>query len=183
MLGTGRLAPNTSKLSIFDFFKQDPASTWPEQQAQLLTLDLRKLSVNGISLGDPANSLSRLGRPSNRRPFAAERFIYSKSGFVAEIENHHVYYFGLPVRRRESDEVGPCELQIRFPGGSKQQVTAMTAVSDLLSKLPKPNEVDRDEDETVYFLSLYGKTLELECSPDDMVCRVNVFQATPTHLR
>ena len=77
----------------------------------------------------------------------------------------------------------PASYQIKFPGGSKQQVTAMTAVSDLLSKLPKPNEVDRDEDETVYFLSLYGKTLELECSPDDKVCRINIFQATPSHLR
>jgi hypothetical protein len=170
-------------LSIFDLFKPDPSSTWPEEQAQRVTLDLRKMSVNSVALGDPANSLSRLGRPSNRRPFGTGQFIYSKLGFVVEIENLHVYYFGLPVRRRESDEVGPCELQIRFPDGSRQLVTEAAAVEDLLSKLPKPDEIDRDEDETVYFLSLYGKTLELECSPDDKVCRVNVFQAAPSHLR
>jgi hypothetical protein len=169
-------------LNIFDFLKADPSSTWPEQQVQPLTLDLRKLSVNGISLGDPANYLSLLGRPSNKRPFREEQFIYSKLGFVVEIENHQVSYFGLPVLRREYDEVGPCELQVKFPDGSRLLVNETTVVEELLSRLPKPNEVDRDEDETVYFLSLYGKTLELECSPDDKVRRINVFQATPSHL-
>jgi hypothetical protein len=148
-----------------------------------VTLDLWKLSVNGIALGDPAGNLSRLGRPSNKRPFRTGQFIYSKLGFVVEIENRQVYYFGLPVLRREFDQVGPCELQVRFPDGSEQLVSGATAVEELLSRLPKPNDVDRDEEETVYFLSLYGKTIELECSPDDKVCRVNVFQATPSHLR
>lgn len=170
-------------MSIFGFLNPDPASDWPEAQVERLTLDLWKLSLNGITLGDPANSLSRLGRPSNRRPFAAERFVYTKSGFVVEIENQHVYYFGLPVRRRESDDVGPCELQVRFRDRSEQTITDATAAEDLLSRLPKPNKIDRDEDETVYFVSLYGKALELECSPDDMVCRINVFQAIPSHLK
>ena len=147
-----------------------------------VVLDLWKLSLNSISLGDPAHCLSRLGRPSNRRPFATERFVYTKSGVVVEIENQHVYYFGLPVRRRESDDVGPCELQVRFPDRSEQLITGATAAEDLLSRLPRPNKIDRDEDETVYFFSLYGKALELECSPDDMVCRINVFQAPPSKL-
>jgi hypothetical protein len=170
-------------LAIFDFFRADPSSTWPEQQAQLLTLDLWKLSLNGISLGDPANHLSRLGRPTNKRPFRAEQFIYSKLGFVVEIDNHQVCYFGLPVRRREFDEVGPCELQIHFPDRSTHLVTETTTADDLLSKLPKPKEIDRDEDETVYFLTLCGKTLELECLPDGKVCRINVFQATSSQLK
>lgn len=170
-------------MGILDFIKADASSTWPEQQVQVVTLDLRKLSVNDIALGDPASSLSRLGRPSNRRPFDAARFIYSKSGFVVEIEHHQVCYFGLPVRRRESDDVGPCELQIKFSDGSEKPVSGTTAVEDLLSRLPKPGKIDRDDDETVYFLSLYGKALELECSPDDRVCRINVYQTAPFHLR
>lgn len=170
-------------MGILDFLKPDTTSTWAEHDAQGVTLDLRKLSVNDIALGDPAYSLARLGRPSNRRPFVTARFVYSKSGFVVEIDNHHVCYFGLPVRRRDSDDVGPCELQVKFSDGSRVPVSAFTGVEELLAKLPKPGKIDRDEDETVYFLSLYGKGLELECSPDDRVCRINVYQTAPSHLK
>ena len=50
------------------------------------------------------------------------------------------------------------------------------AVDTLLSRLPEPDEVDSDDDETIYEFWLDEIVLELECSLDGEVLRVNLYR-------
>ena len=50
---------------------------------------------------------------------------------------------------------------------------------ELRDYLPKPYNVDRDADETVYFIKLGRCTLEVECSLEDYVQCLNIY-VTPT---
>ena len=104
-------------MGIFDFLQADESEAWSPETEQTLLLDLKDFSLNRVSLGSPATELSRFGRPSNKKPFKNRRFLYKQSGFVVELEDGLVNYFGFPVRKLDSDEVGPCEVSVVFPDG------------------------------------------------------------------
>ena len=163
-------------MGLFELFMgKDASSDWPEVARQELLLDLGESAVNGIRIGAPAVEISKLGRPSNKRPFKNKRFLFDQHGIVIEIENGVVCYFGLPVKRTESDDVGPCDLTIRFPNSVELTVNSNSEVSSLLKNLPKIESSDSDEEETVHYLDVNAQKLELEVSPDGKVRRVNLY--------
>jgi len=94
---------------------------------------------------------------------------------VVELQDVLVNYFGFPVRKLDSDEVGPCEVSVVFPDGTEQRVDNQTTAETLLPHLPSPADTDIDDQETVYTFALHECQLELEVSPDGRVCRLNLF--------
>ena len=98
-------------MGLFDFLSgSDPSSDWADLGKQHLLVSLAEPSINGIELGAPANNLSRLGRPSNKRPFKEKHFRFESLGITIEIKNDLVSYFGLPVVRDPIENIGPCEI-------------------------------------------------------------------------
>lgn len=162
-------------MGIFDFLQADESEAWSPESEQTLLLDLNDFSLNRVSLGSPAMELSRFGQPSNKKPFKNRRFLYKQSGFVVELEDGLVNYFGFPVRKLDSDEVGPCEVFVIFPDGTEKRVNKQTTAETLLPHLPPPTDTDIDDQETVYTFALHEFQLELEVSPDGRVCRLNLF--------
>ncbi len=164
-------------MGIFDFFRSDPSSEWPEPRSRSLVLDLRERSLDNIPLGAPASRLESIGRPTNRLPFRDERFLYAELGIVVEISSDKlVDYFGMPVVRREHDDIGPCRLEVLFPTGSRVQLSGDSEADRLLAELPKPESSEVDDEETVHRLLLEKDVLEIECSPKSgRLYRVNLY--------
>ena len=163
-------------MGLFDFLTgNDPSSEWPELGMQLLTVCLAKPSVNGVELGAPSTELSSFGRPSNKRPFKEERFLFDSLGITAEIENDRVSYFGLPVVRMDSDNIGPCEFKLRFLDGSEIKVNEHSSADALLANLPNVAEPDVDSGETVHFIHIDNYCLELESAPNGKMRRLNLY--------
>lgn len=162
-------------MGIFDFLQPDESEAWSPETARSLLLDLWNLSLNRVALGAPGTELSQFGQPSNRKPFKNRSFHYKQSGFVVELKDSLVHYFGFPIRKMQSDEVGPCEVSVVFPDGAEIRVTDQTITETLLPHLPSPTDTDIDEEETVYTFEINEHQLELEVSPEGHVCRLNLF--------
>jgi hypothetical protein len=160
-----------------DRFGSDPTDDWPEQRQCELVLDLRDMSLNGIPLGAPPERMDEFGRPSNRRPFKHGTFLYDLNGVVIETgDERTIDYFGLPFVRRPHDEVGPCEVEIICPDGSRLAGRAGLKVDEILAKLPTPDSNETDESETLHELTLEGAKIELESSHDGELRRLNLMQ-------
>ena len=171
--------PNKGAMGLFDsLFGNDPSTNWPEHVTKILSLNLADLSLNSLTIGTSAHELSAFGRPSNKRPFKEKRFTYHKLGIEIEIENDLVSYFAFPLARQPNDFTGPCALTLVLPNGSRSSVDSNADVKDLLENLPAPMETHREKDETIYFISIEGNTLELETSTDGLIRRINVLQGT-----
>lgn len=162
-------------MGILDFFKPDPSRKWKVHHTQAVVLDLVRMSLNGIQLGESVWRLQSLGRPSNSRPFRHNRFVYEKMGVVVESEEERIISFGLPIVHDDLDQIGPCILKVLFPSGKRIRVTPTSQVNEWLNALGPPQQTDTGPDEIVFFLSVAGKLLELECTPDAYLRRVNLF--------
>ena len=146
------------------------------QREQPLTLDLCDMSLNRLPLGAAGMELSKFGRPLNKKPFKERLFLYDRLGIIIELKDDRVHYFGFPVRKLDTDPVGPCVVSVVFPDHAEILVTDNTTVDTLLPHLPSPTEVDADEEETDYLFTLQEDQLELEVSPEGHVCRLNLFR-------
>lgn len=145
--------------------RSDPSDEWSDYVPRPIVLDLGSATLCGIRLGAPAGDLARLGKPSNPRPFQSQRFDYLDAGFGIEIEANAVDYFGVEVGR----------FTLVFPDRRQLAIHAGTSWNELRPRLPKPASTERDEDETVHTIALDDLTLEVECSPDGLIRRVNLF--------
>ena len=166
-------------MGLFDsLFGKDPSADWPERAPQSLRLSLADLSLNNMAIGDSSDRLSTFGRPSNNRPFKEERFTYQNLGIEIEIEHDSISYFAFPLARQENDFTGPCMLTLVFPDGHSLSVDGNTGVKVLLENLPVPAETHKDDDETIYLVTIKGNTLELETSNAGLLRRINVIRGT-----
>lgn len=165
-------------MGILDRFRHDKSEEWPEQREQSLVLDLSESSLNGVRLGVAAEELARFGRPSNRKPFRHQRFLYDGLGVVIELQNDRVHYFGCPIHRMDTDDVGPCEVSVIFPDRAEIPVIDGTEAELLLAHLPEPRETDVDDQETLYVFAVRENLLELEVAPNGRVRRLNLFSDT-----
>ncbi len=165
-------------MGLFDRFRHDVSEHWPAQTKQPLTLDLRKLSLNGISLGAPASSLEQFGRPSNRLPFKDGRFLYERLGLVIEVESEAVDYLGLVfigVDGRDDEAIRDCTVELVASNGQQMTVRDGTRAEDVLVLLPPPVSTETEEEETVYYFDTGGARLELEGAPSGQLRRLNLF--------
>lgn len=157
------------------FLAKDPTSDWPPIGNQPLLLNLIDGSINGIKIGDPASALRKFGRPTNKRPFKENRFLFGQIGVLVETENEQISYLGLPVERTDIDEVGPCEFTIKFLNGTELFVNSRVSVASMLASLPSIAKSDIDDEETVHFIELGVLSLELEVAPDGNMRKVNLY--------
>ena len=164
-------------MGLFDFIAgTDPSSDWIELGKHPVLVSVADLSVNGLRLGGSANAVSKLGRPSNKRPFKERRFHFKELGVIVEIEDDAVSYFGLPLTVDAAyDDVDPCEFKLRFAGGHEIEVNATTEAASILENLPEPSETNVDSDETIYVIPVRDYLLELEVSPSGKMQRLNFF--------
>ena len=165
-------------MGLFDFIAgTDPSSDWIELGKHPLLVSVADMSVNGVRLGGSANDVSKLGRPSNKRPFKERRFHFKELGVIVEIEDDAVSYFGLPLTVDAAyDDVDPCEFKLRFAGGHEIEVNADHRCS---VDLRKPSRAFRDRrrlaDETIYVIPVRDYLLELEVTPSGKMQRLNCF--------
>lgn len=162
-------------MGIFDLFRHDQSEEWPEEREQSLVLDLREQSLNGIQIGAAGEMLEKFGRPSNAKPFKHRQFLYERMGIVIELEKDLVNYFGCPVQRMDTDDVGPCVVTVICPDGAQISIAENTEAESLLAHLPEPADTDVDDLETVYTFGVGQHQLELEVSPDGQIRRLNLF--------
>ncbi len=139
-------------------------------------LDLQDLSLNGIRLGQPADVLSDFGRPSNKRPFRARRFIYGEIGHIAETDAEgQIDFFAVAVDTDPVESIGPTRLDVVRPSGGRASIAQETSLDELHAMLGPPAKTDEDGDEVVVFYDIKGYYLEVECSPAQKVARVNLY--------
>ena len=163
-------------MGLFDFLSgSDPSSDWADLGKHCLLVSLAEPSINGIELGAPANDLSRLGRPSNKRPFKEKHFRFESLGITIEIKNGLVSYFGLPVVRDPIENIGPCEFLMKLADGAEINVSDANSAASILKHLPTPSDTDSDQDETIYTIGINDYWVELEASPDGRLRRVNFY--------
>ncbi len=154
----------------------DPTALWPEPRAVSLRLALPAGKLNDfIGLGDPYQVLSWLGRPSNPRPYATDRFTYPGLGLVVEGGDGLIEYFEFIFQpeARESD-VAPARVTLQFDSGQQFLVSSQTDEAAITESFGTPIARDADEDEIRARYEMTGRLLEWEFTPEGAVKRLYV---------
>ena len=163
-------------MPFFQKHTSDPADMWPSQKRVALALDLPRVTLNAIMFDAPSDLLREIfGKPSNRWPFHAEKFVYAENALVVETVENRIAYFAVAIARDEAEGIGPGQLDIVAPEGAPFSIDGGTPIEAVITRLGEPVEIDREEDETVFYYSINGCRMEFECAPDGHIRRVNWF--------
>jgi len=166
---------------VFGLFRNDdPTAQWPEHVGGDVLLDLRAFTLNTVPIGAPALELEVLGRPTNRRPFKDERFEFTRTGVVVEIENDKVSYFAVTFVDPSGNALDSGPVTIVMPNGTHLTVGGDSDPMLLLPHLPPPDIAGEDEQERWIEFDLGHHKLELEAAPNGgALRRINLFPKGP----
>ncbi len=159
----------------------DPTAGWTALPALPLKLHLPAGILNdSISLGDHYRVLSRLGRPGNPRPYAADRFQYPSIGLTVEGTRGRIEYFEFIIGPEAWESaVTPARVILEFPDGQQLRLDTQTDEATLTAYFGPPLERDADEDEIIVRHELDGRLLDWELTPQGNVKRLHVELPLP----
>lgn len=161
-------------MGLFDLLRKDPTSTWPKVPPRRLKLVVPEMKLDGVAPGASWEALARFGRPDNPRPLKEGVLRHLDKGLVFEVTEGRVDYFALVFQDSLDEGFSPCAALLDGPAGVLE-LSPAARYADLERHLGAAVRVDRDDEETVYDHEVGGYAVEIECTPDDRLQRINVF--------
>ncbi len=162
-------------MSLFDIFRRDPTSGWPQYRNQPLVFSLVETRLNSWRIGQDYEALESLGRPDNRRPVAARRFFYLRLGLIVDLENERLEGFAFVMADEAGQGFSPCRLTLELPGGARFSLGPEAKAGEIIEVLGEPQARHEDEDEWAHTYLWQRHTLEFEYSPQGQLKRFEVY--------
>ena len=148
--------------------KKDASADWPVHHRMKCVLDFSKGSLNGIKLGDPAEYISALGKPSNPNPFESGLFFYFGSGFDFGAADAEVDSFSCFFLDQMNLGYVSCDLELKYQNTSLK-INKDSTVEAIKSFLGDPHEITNREDNIVYVYDLKRHNYEFEFLEDGKI--------------
>lgn len=149
-----------------NLFRNDETRDWPDVRKVALTLDLSRRSLNGIALGDSAEKLKLLGRPTFSRNSDFGYYDYPTLGLQICASQGRIVSFGVALGPVEPSIPPNADgLTIVWQGRSAAARPG-TRLQSVVSALGVTTREDRDDDELVATVMLGDAEANLECTLD-----------------
>lgn len=154
----------------------DPTEGWPRLPVKTPDINSHGATVGQMRFGDNLASAQPFGRPDGFRwirPNYCE-LVYGAAGFQIDFDSDRFAYAGFFIA---SDPCQPVISSLSFaePRLDGILLTGETSVKQVESTFGQPDSRDTDEEETVFFYTRGGLTVEFEFAPSVLLKRLNVY--------
>lgn len=145
-------------MGIFDFLraKPDPTREWIANPSLTLKLNLDEHSLAGIRIGDPFDTISRLGPTENPKSIQYEVCEYCSKGLRVGfgrglVDSFEVVFGAATGAEGYSPFVGVCHHR-----GERVSLGSSTTVAEFIGRFGDPYWRDEDERESLLFYEFGG---------------------------
>ncbi len=168
-----------SSKSLFDYFRQDSSSNWPEHRRAKAILDFPAGSLNGIKLGAPGDSIRALGKPSNVDPLKTGDYLYLASGIEFEDIDSEVSVFRCVFHDRWNHGHVPCDLTLKSQSRT-MGVSKNTTIKEITDFIGEPSTFENQNDISIYCYEFDRHFYEFDFSSDGIIVCIHAYQTDPS---
>jgi len=161
-------------ISLFNYFKQDTSSNWPEHRRTKATLDFYAGSLNGIKLGSPGTSIRTLGKPSNVNPLKTGDYFYFASGIEFEDIDTEVSVFRCVFHDGWDQGHFPCDLRLKLKSKA-MEINKDTSAKEITNFIGEPSEIENKEDISIFYYDFDRHYYEFDISKDGKIVRLHAY--------